>query len=55
MGSAGQTVECRRGDHQIDKKNVQGVDPVDSAFNVATGQVRSRGFDLNVAGNLTPE
>ncbi|WP_248730336.1 TonB-dependent receptor [Pseudomonas sp. MWU13-2517] len=41
--------------YQIDKKNVQGVDPVDSAFNVATGQVRSRGFDLNVAGNLTPE
>ena len=41
--------------YQIEKKNVQGVDPVDSAFNVATGQVRSRGFDLNVAGNLTPE
>ena len=41
--------------YQIEKKNVQGVDPVDSAFSVATGQVRSRGFDLNVAGNLTPE
>ncbi|ELQ08558.1 putative TonB-dependent siderophore receptor, partial [Pseudomonas fluorescens BRIP34879] len=26
---------------------------VDAA--IATGQVRSRGFDLNVAGNLTPE
>lgn len=24
-------------------------------FKVAAGQVRSRGFDLNVAGNLTPE
>ncbi|WP_460060446.1 TonB-dependent siderophore receptor [Pseudomonas sp. H2_H09] len=41
--------------YQIEKKNVQGVDPLNSAFNVATGQVRSRGFDLNVAGNLTPE
>lgn len=41
--------------YQIEKKNVLTPDPVDSAFNVAAGQVRSRGFDLNVAGNLTPE
>nr|BFE96563.1 hypothetical protein GCM10020185_70990 [Pseudomonas brassicacearum subsp. brassicacearum] len=31
------------------------TDPVDSTFSVAAGEVRSRGFDLNVAGNLTPE
>lgn len=41
--------------YQIEKKNVLTTDPVDSAFFVAAGQVRSRGFDLNVAGNLTPE
>ncbi|PKH16482.1 TonB-dependent siderophore receptor [Pseudomonas fluorescens] len=41
--------------YQIDKKNVLTTDPVDNTFSVAAGQVRSRGFDLNVAGNLTPE
>lgn len=41
--------------YQIDKKNVLTLDPADSAFSVAAGEVRSRGFDLNVAGNLTPE
>ncbi|CRM64878.1 MULTISPECIES: TonB-dependent siderophore receptor [Pseudomonas] len=41
--------------YQIEKKNVQGVDPLNADFKVATGEVRSRGFDLNVAGNLTPE
>ncbi|KRP69738.1 TonB-dependent receptor [Pseudomonas paralactis] len=43
--------------YQIEKKNVLAIDPADptSTLNVATGQVRSRGFDLNVAGNLTPE
>lgn len=43
--------------YQIEKKNVLAVDPADTTntFNVAAGQVRSRGFDLNVAGNLTPE
>lgn len=41
--------------YQIEKKNVLATDPVDSAFSVAAGQVRSRGFDLNVAGNLTPQ
>ncbi|GAA0268878.1 TonB-dependent siderophore receptor [Pseudomonas rhodesiae] len=41
--------------YQIEKKNVLTTDPVDSTFSVAAGQVRSRGFDLNVAGNLTPE
>ena len=43
--------------YQIEKKNVLAVDPADTTntFNVAAGPVRSRGFDLNVAGNLTPE
>ncbi|WP_205548303.1 TonB-dependent siderophore receptor [Pseudomonas carnis] len=41
--------------YQVEKKNVLTTDPVDNTFSVAAGQVRSRGFDLNVAGNLTPE
>ena len=41
--------------YQIEKKNVLTTDPVDSTFSVAAGQVRSRGFDLNVTGNITPE
>lgn len=41
--------------YQIDKRNVLANDPVDSVFKVAAGEVRSRGFDLNIAGNLTPE
>lgn len=43
--------------YQIDKKNVLTTDPADPTgiAKVAAGQVRSRGFDLNVAGNLTPE
>ncbi|QOY73734.1 TonB-dependent receptor [Pseudomonas sp. OST1909] len=41
--------------YQIEKKNVLATDPLDNTLRVATGQVRSRGFDLNVAGNLTPE
>ncbi|NWA66494.1 TonB-dependent siderophore receptor [Pseudomonas reactans] len=43
--------------YQIDKKNVLTTDPADptATFKVAAGQVRSRGFDLNVAGSLTPE
>jgi iron complex outermembrane receptor protein len=41
--------------YQIEKKNVLTTDPVDSTYSVAAGEVRSRGFDLNVVGNLTPE
>lgn len=41
--------------YQIDKKNVLTTDPLDQNSKVAAGQVRSRGFDLNVAGNITPE
>ncbi|WP_053144878.1 TonB-dependent siderophore receptor [Pseudomonas sp. P97.38] len=40
--------------YQIEKRNVLTTDPLDSTFSVAAGEVRSRGFDLNVAGNLTP-
>ncbi|MCR4542489.1 TonB-dependent siderophore receptor [Pseudomonas sp. 18.1.10] len=43
--------------YQIDKKNVLTTDPADPTgiSKVAAGEVRSRGFDVNVAGNLTPE
>ncbi|KPA91800.1 TonB-dependent siderophore receptor [Pseudomonas asplenii] len=42
--------------YQIDKRNVLTADPVDPiTFKVAAGEVRSRGFDLNVTGNLTPQ
>ncbi|MEQ9725150.1 TonB-dependent receptor [Pseudomonas sp. WHRI 8822A] len=37
------------------KENVQTVDPVDPNFRIAAGEVRSRGFEVNVAGQLTPE
>ena len=36
------------------KQNVQTVDPVDSSYRIATGEVRSQGLDLNVVGNITP-
>ncbi|QDD89919.1 TonB-dependent siderophore receptor [Pseudomonas oryzihabitans] len=35
------------------KENVLTLDPVDPNFSVAAGEVRSRGFELNVAGDLT--
>ena len=38
----------------IRRTNVLTVDPGDSNFSVAAGEVRSRGFDLTVAGYLTP-
>ena len=41
--------------YHIEKRNVLTTDPVDSTFSVAAGEVRSRGLDLNVAGNLTPQ
>lgn len=37
------------------KENVQTLDPLNTNFNVAAGRVRSRGFELNIAGNITPE
>ncbi|WP_339532650.1 TonB-dependent siderophore receptor [Pseudomonas mucidolens] len=41
--------------YQIEKTNVLTNDPVNADFKIATGEVHSRGFDLTVAGNLTPE
>ncbi|QXH53993.1 TonB-dependent siderophore receptor [Pseudomonas fakonensis] len=43
--------------YHIVKENVLTNDPNDATgtFKVAAGEVRSRGLDLNVAGNLTPE
>lgn len=38
----------------IRRSNVLTVDPVDPNFSVAAGEVRSRGFDLTVAGYLAP-
>ena len=40
--------------YQIDKKNVLTTDPLDSSYSVAAGEVRSRGLDVNVVGNITP-
>ncbi|ODI92400.1 TonB-dependent receptor [Acinetobacter pittii] len=36
------------------KENVLTPDPVDSAYKVAAGEVRSQGIELNVAGQITP-
>jgi len=41
--------------YHIVKENVLTRDPVDPNYNVAAGQVRSRGLDINIAGNITPE
>ncbi|AMR65535.1 TonB-dependent siderophore receptor [Aquipseudomonas alcaligenes] len=41
--------------YQIVKQNVLTIDPVDVTYQIAAGEVRSRGFDLNITGNLTRE
>lgn len=41
--------------YHIEKRNVLTVDPANTTFSVAAGEVRSQGLDLNVAGNITPE
>ncbi|MBU1284171.1 MAG: TonB-dependent receptor [Gammaproteobacteria bacterium] len=44
--------------YHITKENVLTSDPLNTGsenFQVAAGEVRSRGFDLSVAGNITPE
>ncbi|MEN8406580.1 TonB-dependent siderophore receptor [Acinetobacter seifertii] len=38
----------------VNKENVLTLDPVDSAYKVAAGKVRSQGIELNVAGQITP-
>ncbi|MFT4101888.1 MAG: TonB-dependent siderophore receptor [Burkholderiaceae bacterium] len=40
--------------YHIEKQNVLTADPIDPNFRIAAGEVRSRGLDLNVAGNVTP-
>ncbi|UMY16130.1 TonB-dependent siderophore receptor [Methylobacterium organophilum] len=39
---------------EIKRTNVLTTDPVDQNFSVAAGEIRSRGFDLTVAGYLAP-
>lgn len=39
----------------ITKQNVLTTDPTDSNRQIQTGEVQSRGLDINVAGSLTPE
>ncbi len=39
---------------EITRSNVLTADPVDQNFSVAAGEIRSRGFDLTVAGYLAP-
>lgn len=41
--------------YHIVKENVLSRDPADPNYSLAAGEVRSRGLDLNVAGNITPE
>lgn len=37
-----------------EKENVLTIDPIDSAYKVSAGEVRSRGIELNIAGQITP-
>lgn len=41
--------------YHIVKENVLTRDPADPNYNLAAGEVRSRGLDITIAGNLTPE
>lgn len=55
--SADQRLSVDAAVYQILKENVLTNDPNDPSglYKIAAGEVRSRGFDLNVAGNITPE
>ena len=37
------------------KKNVLTLDPLDSTKSIAAGEVTSKGLDLSLVGNITPE
>jgi len=39
----------------ITKENALTSDPLDSNYQIAAGEARSRGFDISVAGNITPQ
>ena len=41
--------------YHIVKQNVLTRDPLNTDYSLAAGEVRSRGLDINVAGNITPE
>ncbi|QQE87299.1 TonB-dependent siderophore receptor [Azotobacter chroococcum] len=41
--------------YHIVKENVLTLDPANPTYSLAAGEVRSRGLDINVAGNITPE
>lgn len=41
--------------YRIVKKNVVSADPNDSTVGKASGKVESKGFDINITGNITPE
>lgn len=40
--------------YQLEQKNVLTADPTDSTYSVQTGEVRSRGFELEAKTELTP-
>ncbi|PSS58453.1 TonB-dependent siderophore receptor [Pseudomonas sp. BBP2017] len=41
--------------YHIVKENVLTLDPANPSYSLAAGEVRSRGLDLNIAGNITPQ
>ena len=41
--------------YYVKKDNVLTLDPLDSTKSVAAGEVTSKGFELSLVGNLTPE
>ncbi|MDF5712395.1 MAG: TonB-dependent siderophore receptor [Rhizonema sp. NSF051] len=40
--------------YQLTRQNVLTVDPVDSRFSIQTGEQRSRGIELDIAGQILP-
>ncbi|MFN8009367.1 MAG: TonB-dependent receptor [Terriglobia bacterium] len=40
--------------YQITKQNIPTADPANPAYSIAIGEARSRGFELDVSGQLTP-
>jgi iron complex outermembrane recepter protein len=40
--------------YQITKTNVATIDPIDEAFSIAIGEQRSRGIELDIAGEILP-
>lgn len=40
--------------YNLTKRNVEGPDPLDSDFAIAVGEIRSRGIELDVTGEILP-